>query len=77
MENQGYTTWEAAELLGISYRTIRRWCSAGKLPGAQLRMGNRRLGWRIPYRLVDELARGAVLLSDGTLQLQLEAAAAS
>lgn len=39
------TTQDAAELLNVTYRTIRRWCAAGKLP-AQRTSG----GWWVIRR---------------------------
>lgn len=42
-----YSTLEAAEIIGVSDQTIRRWCEKGKYPDAKKTEGNR---WRIPKK---------------------------
>ena len=42
---KSYSTLEAAEIVGVSDQTIRRWCEKGKYPEAIKTGGNR---WRIP-----------------------------
>ena len=48
MDTQSYTTTEAAAALGVCQRTVIRWIRSGRLTGASLRLGSRRLGYRIP-----------------------------
>lgn len=52
MEEIHCTAPEAARILGVERSTIVRWCQQGKLPGAHLRLGNRKLGYRIPKSAV-------------------------
>lgn len=42
-----YTSSEAAEIIGVSDQTIRRWCEKGKYPNAYQTDGGH---WRIPKR---------------------------
>ena len=42
-----YSTAEAAALLGVSTRTIRRYIKAGRLAGAYKPNNSRRIGWRV------------------------------
>ncbi|MFC5465759.1 helix-turn-helix domain-containing protein [Lederbergia graminis] len=52
-----YSTLEAAEIIGVSDQTIRRWCEDGKYPSARKTSGNR---WRIPkeyFKITLEEAR--------------------
>ena len=75
MQNEFYTSRQAAQLLGLHVKTITRWCRSGKLPGARLSMGNRKLGWRIPISPVELLLEGGVFLKDGSIPLPLAAPA--
>ena len=54
-EEQMLTTEQAAERLGASVWTIRRWLQEGRIEGVQ--PGGRRLGWRIPAREIERLLR--------------------
>lgn len=49
------TVEEAADRLGASIWTIRRWLQQGRIKGVQ--PGGRRLGWRIPASEIDALLR--------------------
>jgi hypothetical protein len=42
------TSLEASKRLGVHVTTVTRWCQLGKLAGARLRNGSRKLGWQIP-----------------------------
>ena len=42
------TTQQAAEALDVDGSTVRRWCQAGKLPGATFVGEGRRKNWMIP-----------------------------
>ena len=42
-----HDTRSAAGVLGVSTETIIRWCRAGRFPGAYIKLGSRKLGWRI------------------------------
>ena len=55
MEDREYTAHEAAEMLNIHLKTVTLYCRQGKLPGARLRLGSRRLGYRIPARAISAL----------------------
>lgn len=50
------TTGEAAEILGVSAKTVRRWIGDGRFPGAEKTSGNGGGEWRIP---VQEVYRAA------------------
>lgn len=63
-----HTSAEAADRLGVHVKTINRWCRRGRLPGAYLALGSRRLGWRVPADLIDLLAEGGYVRPDGLLQ---------
>lgn len=54
------TDVEAAQALGKHRRTLQRWCTAGKLPGAY-KAGR---SWRIPRRALREKGLGEALISD-------------
>jgi excisionase family DNA binding protein len=60
---------EAAAALGTHKRTIQRWCSAGKLPGAY-KAGRK---WRIPPRALREAKLGEALITDD-IERELRAA---
>lgn len=52
-----YTSTEAAEIIGVTDQTIRRWCEKGKYPGAYQTEGRH---WRIPtkyFKMTPEEAR--------------------
>jgi len=64
------TTHQAAEMLGLSYRTVERMCRAGAFPGAyKTSRANGTGDWRIPAAGVDEFrhssgrGRGACAIS--------------
>lgn len=57
-QTREHTTREAASMLGVNERTIIRWIIAGRLPGALLRNGSRKLGWRIPSEAIEYVERG-------------------
>ncbi len=59
-----YTVPEAAAQAGVVVPTIYRWIAAGKLPGAYLHYGSRRLGYRIPHSAIVTLRMGGRI--DGT-----------
>ncbi|KAA9013841.1 helix-turn-helix domain-containing protein [Niallia endozanthoxylica] len=44
---EAYTSTEAAEIIGVTDQTIRRWCEKGKYPGAFQTEGRH---WRIPKK---------------------------
>lgn len=44
------TTGEAADLLGVSPKTVRRWLRDGRFPGAEKTTENGGGEWRIPAR---------------------------
>ena len=50
------TSGEAAEILGVSAKTVRKWCIAGRLPSARKTSGEKG-DWRIPAHEVYEDAR--------------------
>lgn len=39
-------------MLEVQRATVVRWCQQGRFPGAHMRLGSRKLGWRIPLQLV-------------------------
>lgn len=48
------TMAEAAQMLGVSYRTVIRWCANGTLRGA-VKVGPPRRGlWLVPLQSVEE-----------------------
>jgi excisionase family DNA binding protein len=47
------TVEEAADRLGASLWTVRRWLQQGRIRGVM--PGGRRLGWRIPASEIDQL----------------------
>jgi len=49
------TVHEAAPILKVSWRTVVRWCQAGRFPNAYLPRRSRRIGYRIPRAEVLEL----------------------
>jgi excisionase family DNA binding protein len=49
------TTEQAADQLGASVWTIRRWLHEGRIKGVM--PGGRRLGWRIPQEEITRLLR--------------------
>lgn len=51
-EQAALTTGQAADLLEVSTVTIWRYIRSGRLPGARLRHGAKRLGYLIPYESV-------------------------
>ena len=51
-EQATLTTREAADLLEVGTETILRYIWSGRLPGARLRHGAKRLGYLIPYESV-------------------------
>ena len=70
MQNEFYTSRQAAALLGLHVKTITRWCRSGKLPGARLSMGNRKLGWRIPISPVEVLLQWEeAILPEGSMHM--------
>lgn len=71
MDKETYTTTEVALLLGVSQKTVIRWCKAGRFPGAYLYLQSPRLGYRIPKDIPDILAGGGTWLGPGELQLPL------
>ena len=55
MLDQLLTVLEVATQLRITPKTVRRWLRAGKLRG--VRLGGKKVGWRIPQGEVDRLVR--------------------
>ena len=50
-----YDTRAAAFQLKVCKETVIRWCRAGRFPGAYLKLGSRKFGWRIPASAVKAL----------------------
>lgn len=55
MQEKYYRIPELVLRLQVSRETIMRWCNEGKFRGAYLKLGSRRLGWRIPESAVREV----------------------
>ena len=55
MQERIYTVAEICQLLDIRKETAIRYCKIGWLPGAYLRHGSVKLGWRIPQSAIDRL----------------------
>ena len=68
MERAPHTSAQVASALGVHVKTVNRWARRGRLPGAYLLAGSRRLGWRVPADLLDHLAAGGYVRADGLLQ---------
>ena len=56
--NGGFTVKEAAEKLGVDYRTILGYLREGDLKGKKVRVSPKRLEWRIPKLKVREQPLG-------------------
>jgi excisionase family DNA binding protein len=54
-EDRMLTTEQAADQLGASVWTVRRWLNEGRIKGVM--PGGRRLGWRIPQAEITRLLR--------------------
>ena len=53
------TVDEVAERVGVSRRTVARWCEQGRIPGAY-KVGTHRRGvWVIPAQSVEDLKKRA------------------
>ena len=64
MDNK-LTVTEAADMLRVSGRTVRRWIIAGTLPGVRL-PGRGGGEWRIPREAVDRLLTHGITRTDKT-----------
>jgi excisionase family DNA binding protein len=64
MNKDYYTTEEAANVLGTHQKTVARWAAEGRFVGAYMPLGSRRKGWRLPVKVIDDLAAGYPTLDD-------------
>ena len=63
VEDERYMTVETvARRLAISEETIRRWLRSGRLRG--IRLGERRAGWRISERDLDDFIRERITTTE-------------
>lgn len=54
MDDITYTSYEAAQLLGVNEATIRRRCADGRIAGATRRVVRKREIWMIPLSALGE-----------------------